>query len=145
MGRPLSSHLPKTQPHPISVCWPYPRLCTHTRTHTQTSFFTLVIMPHCWLPKVQLLTWLQVIKGSRHLDIVEGDRERSQRREGSGSSTSETFQVSPEEGGGGKKKKCFGNLSPVTRCLHGVIKDHLGFALKRTCPRIWVQAVGGKG
>lgn len=75
---------------------------------------------------------------------MEGDRERSQRREGSESSTSETFQVSPEEEGEGGRD-CFGNLSPVTRCLHGLIKDHLGFALKRSCPKIWVQAVGGKG
>ena len=59
--------------------------------------------------------------------------------------TSETFQVSPEGEGGERSRKCFSNLSPVTRCLHGVIRRHLGFALKGGGHRISVQAMGVKG
>lgn len=69
---------------------------------------------------------------------------------GEKASTSETFQLSPvakgeerKKGGGEKKKKgsgkYFSNLSPVTRCLHGVIKGHLGFALKGRGQRIWAR------
>lgn len=68
--------------------------------------------------------------GSRHLDIVEGDSERSQRT-GSTPATSETFQLSPEaEERAAKSGKCSSNLSSVTHCLHGVIKAHLGFCLE---------------
>lgn len=81
-----------------------------------------------WRLLESTLTW--VVMGSRHLDIAEGDRERSQRT-GSTSATSETFQLSPEaEGRAAKSGKCFSNLSSVTHCLHGVIKDHLGFCLE---------------
>lgn len=74
---------------------------------------------------------------------------------GEKASTSETFQLSPVAKGrrerrGEKKKKgsgkCFSNLSPVTRCLHGVIKGHLGFALKGRGQRIWARGASrGRG
>lgn len=102
MGRPPSSHLPKLSLTPLVHADPTPA-SAHTHTHTNILFHT---GDHALLLVTQspIATWVRVIKGSRHLDIVEGDRERSQRREGSGSSTSQTFQVSPEEAGGGKKE-----------------------------------------
>lgn len=79
--------------------------------------------------------------------MAEGDGERSQRREGIHLRDLSTVTCSKgggeKEGGRRKKKKgsgkCFSNLSPVTRCLHGVIKGHLGFALKGRGQRIWAR------
>lgn len=98
------------------------------QTHTHIPFHT-VGRALLQATEVQRLTWVWVVTGSRHLDIVEGDRERSQRREGAASQLPRRpFKYHLKEREEGKKSgKCFSNLSPVTRCLHGVIKGHLVF------------------